>query len=451
MAKVRKVYPLSAVRAMALHAQGLLQPHPADHALPTAADLEAMIERVVCVQIDTLQMVQRSQYLLLWSRLGTYDPRDLDRLTFGSLNVPMATVPAADGITSAAPKPAKKGSKATKMPANDRRTFEYWLKEACIIPLKDYRYSLPLKRWRREENRYWWQEWIAKDHNLEVVTHVRERIKDEGGLRAAEFDSPDEKRSGWWDWKPAKKALEHLYNTGEVMIANRVNFQRVYDFSERVLPDWVDTTEPTLEERHRYYLERAVRAHGLCAPLQAADYTHTRRNEVKALMQQMLAEGVFVTVQATLADGKAHPLVVHRDDLKTLNQAADGALTPARTTFLTPFDSLFWGQGRDEQLFNFEQILECYKPAPIRKWGYFCLPILHRDRVIGRFDPKLERETGTLRLKALYLEPGIQPDEEMVASVAAAMRDFMAFHHAQSVVIERSDPAEFGTILMKTL
>jgi hypothetical protein len=380
--------------------------------------------------------------------LGTYDPRELDRLTFGTQNVPLAS-PTAPAST----KPTKKGGKAAKtpLPANDRRTFEYWLKEACIIPLKDYRYSLPLKRWRQDENRMWWQKWLAENHNAEVVTHVRERIKGEGGLRAAEFDSPNEKRNGWWDWKPAKLALEHLFNTGEVMIANRVNFQRVYDFSERVLPDWVDGTEPTLEERHRYYLERAVRAHGICHPLQAADYTHTRRNEVKALMPQMIAEGVFVTVQAKLADGAAHSLIVHRDDLKLLNQAADGVLTPARTTFLTPFDSLFWGQGRDEELFSFDQILECYKPAPIRKWGYFCLPILHRDRLIGRFDPKLERGTGTLRLKALHLEPGILPDEAMVADVAAAMRDFIRFHQAQTLVIERSDPADFGALLLKAM
>jgi hypothetical protein len=484
MAKARNLYPLSAVRAMALHAQGLSNPISAlvrpPQPSPTLDDLEAMIERVVCVQIDTLQMVHRSQYLLLWSRLGQYDPRDLDRLTFGAgagalspanaASVASATSAAnaahADSDKATSDRSSSRASAATraqkdsqggpqrhppKHDRHDRRTFEYWLKEACIIPLKDYRYSLADKRWRRDENWAWWQRWLADANNHLVLDNVRERLVAEGGLRASDFESPDHKRTGWWDWKPAKSALEHLYNTGELMIANRVNFQRVYDFTERVLPDWVSTDEPSMDERNRYYLERAVRAHGICQPLQTADYTHTRRSKVKALVAQLISEGVFVNVQAGLADGQTHTLVVHRDDLNTLKRAADGALPAQRTTFLTPFDSLFWGQGRDLQLFNFEQVLECYKPAPIRKWGYFCLPILHRDRVVGRFDPKLERRTSTLRLKALYVEPGIALDEALVAGVAAAMRDFMAFHEAKTLVIERSDPPDFGEKLMKAL
>jgi uncharacterized protein YcaQ len=104
-----------------------------------------------------------------------------------------------------------------------------------------------------------------------------------------------------------------------------------------------------------------------------------------------------------------------------------------------------------EQLWNFTDILEAYKPARQHKWGYFCLPILHGDRLIGRFDPKLERATGTLRLKALYLEPGIGPDDDLVAAVATAMRDFLAFHAARNLVIERSEPAEFGEKLLAAM
>jgi hypothetical protein len=422
MAKPRKVYPLSAVRAMALHAQGLSAALPKRKKV-TLDMLEHAIDQVVCVQIDTLQMVHRSQYLALWSRVGHYDPKDLDRLVFG----------------------------AAAAKRNERRMFEYWLKEACIIPLKDYRYSLPLKRWRREENRQWWQRWLTDQINSQVLDVVRQRIGDEGGLRAADFEHKRNGRGSWWDWKPAKIALEHLYNTGEVMIANRVNFQRVYDHAERVLPAWVDRTEPTMDERHRYYIERSVRALGICQPMQAADYTHTRRNEVKSVVHDMIAAGVLLKVQAELSDGHHHELVVHPDDLPTLEQAADGALVPTRTTFLSPFDSLFWGLRRDMQLFNFRQILECYKPEPQRVWGYFCLPILHRDRVVGRLDPKLERKDGTLRIKALYLEPGVEPDDELATSVAGALRDFMRFHAASEVVIEKSVPDTFGGKVMGRL
>jgi hypothetical protein len=152
-----------------------------------------------------------------------------------------------------------------------------------------------------------------------------------------------------------------------------------------------------------------------------------------------------------LSDGQTHTLIVHREALPQLEAAADGALSPRRTTFLSPFDNLFWARGRDVQLWNFNQALEAYKPAATRKWGYFCLPILHRDQLVGRFDPKLERQTGTLRLKALYLEPGIAPDEELAAAIAGAMRDFMAFHGARSLVVERSEPAALGEKLLAAI
>jgi uncharacterized protein YcaQ len=144
-------------------------------------------------------------------------------------------------------------------------------------------------------------------------------------------------------------------------------------------------------------------------------------------------------------------LIVHRENLPALEQAAAGEIRPQRTTFLNPFDNLWWAQGRDEAFWGFRQRLEAYYPAPKRVYGYFCLPILHKDRLVGRFDPKLERKIGLLRLKALYLEPGIEPDEELAANVAAAMRDFMRFHQAKELLIEKSAPPEFAERLLKAL
>jgi hypothetical protein len=144
-------------------------------------------------------------------------------------------------------------------------------------------------------------------------------------------------------------------------------------------------------------------------------------------------------------------LIVHKDNLPLLEQCADGAIRPCRTTFLSPFDNLFWAKGRDEGLWGFKQQLEAYKPGPQRVWGYFSLPILHHDSLVGRFDPKLERKDGILRLKALYLEPGVEPAEELVVGVAAAMRDFLAFHNASDLVVERSQPAAFSEQLLAAL
>jgi len=158
-----------------------------------------------------------------------------------------------------------------------------------------------------------------------------------------------------------------------------------------------------------------------------------------------------VRIQARLSDGQARDLLVHRDNLALLEQAAAGEVVARRTTFLSPFDSLFWPQRRDQRLWGFRQALEAYKPAPQRQWGYFCLPILHRDRFVGRFDPKLERSSGTLRLKALYLEPGVDLEDDLVAGVAGAMRDFLAFHGASDLVVERSAPEDFGAKLLAAL
>ncbi len=376
------------------------------------------------MQIDTLQMVQRSQYLAVWSRLGSYDPADFDGLIYGSTD-------------------QKREIR--------RRLFEYWLHAACIIPLTDYRYSLPRIRYYRDGHSTWNSRWLVEPENVALMQDVYARIQAEGGLRAADFKHDQPRRSSWWDWKPAKRALEVLYDRGEVMIANRINFQRVYDMTERVLPDWVDTTETSEEATLRYYLERGTRALGVCEPLQAADYTKRKRTPARRILEGMVADGTLVEIEALLADGQSHPLVVHRDNLPLLEQAADGALVAARTTFLSPFDTLFYASGRDEQFWGFRQRLEAYKPAPQREWGYFCLPILHQDRMVGRFDPKLERQTGTLRIKAFYLEPGVAPDDELVTGVAAAMRDFMTFHQADELIVERSEPATFGQKLLAAL
>ncbi len=424
MVKTTTLYPLAAVRVLALHTQALTS-QPGAEPAPTPHAIYNIVEQIGYVQIDTLQMVQRSQYLVLWSRLGCYDPADLDRLLCG------------DQSNTGGP--------------NNRRLFEYWLHAACIIPLTEYRYRLPLMRWFRDGNSHWGSEWASKSDNAALKAAVLERIRREGPLRASDFEYQGPRRGTWWDWKPAKHALENLYNSGELMIADRVNFQRVYDLRERVLPDWVDTTEPTPTETSRHLLERSVRALGICEPAQAAEYAHMKRTQAKPVVDELTAEGVFVPVSAALSDGQTHTLIVHREALPQLEAAADGALSPRRTTFLSPFDNLFWARGRDVQFWNFNQALEAYKPAPARKWGYFCLPILHRDRLVGRFDPKLERQTGTLHLKALYLEPGIAPGEELAAAVAGAMRDFMAFHGTNDLVVERSEPAAFGEKLLAAL
>lgn len=414
--KPPEAYPLSAARILALHAQGLTTPNQATSA-PTLSSIQEIIERLGCVQIDTLNLVRRSHYLVLWSRLGSYDPADFDALVYS---------------------PAQ------------RSLFEGWQRVASIIPLKDYRYQLPRMQRMRQNHSEGFLKWFDQEGHALMDT-VLERIRIDGALRAADFEYHGPRRGSWWDWKPAKTALEYLFAFGDLMISNRVNFQREYDLTERVLPTWVDTSAPTMEQRDRYWLEQAAKALGICQPNQLIGYNYYQRGKVRAVLEALIKEGVLVSVEVSLAEGKQQSYLVHRDNLETLRQAAEGTMRAERTTFLSPLDNLWWAAGRDMQLWSFRQKLEAYTPAPQRVWGYFCLPILHGQRLVGRFDPKLERKTGVLRIKAVYLEPGIKPDDELVNGVAVAMRDFMAFHKAKELVIEKSEPEEFGEKLLKAL
>jgi len=416
MVSVMKTYPLSAARKLAVYSQGLAATKQID-ATAKPEDIQKTVERLGCVQLDTLNLVQRSHYLVVWSRLGSYAPADFDALLYA---------------------PEK------------RVLFEGWQRVASIIPLKDYRYQLPRMERMRKNHSEGFLRWFDQEGH-ELMPMVLERIRKEGGLRAADFKYHGPRRGSWWDWKPAKTALEYLFAFGDLMIANRIHFQRVYDLTERVMPEWVDTAQPTMEQRDRYWMERAALALGICQPNQLIGYNYFQRRPVQAVLEKLVEEKVLITVEVMLeGDGKDRYLV-HHDYLEVLQKIADGAIQAERTTFLSPFDNLFWAVGRDEQLWGFRQRLEAYTPASKRLWGYLCMPILHHERLVGRFDPKMERKEGLLRLKALYLEDGVDQEDELLSGVANAMRDFMNFHKAQELIIEKSNPMDFGVRLQKLM
>lgn len=415
------VYPLSALRAVALHTQRLDTP-PADTPPPTPDSIYDLVEALGCVQIDTLHVVARSHHLVIWSRLGSYDLADLDGLLFSN---------------------------------GQRRLFEHWRKAASIIPLRDYPYIAARMKWWAHKVEHdpspWWVRWLESTDNRRVIREVHERIERKGGMRAADFEDKKAEPGGWWNWKASKVALEYLFASGEVLVSNRVNFQRVYDLAERVLPEWVEREATTHNEANRHWIEQGAKALGVCRPAQAAEYAYLLRGTANPIIRDCIKDGTFVEVEGQLADGSTATLIAHRDQLPLLERATEGQINPRRTTFLSFFDSLFWAKDREKDLWGFSNVLEAYKREPDRIWGYFCLPILYHDRLVGRFDPVLNRKAKRLTLKALYLEPGVKPDDEMVSEIAAAMRDFMDWQGATELVIEKSDPAAFGKKLLKAL
>lgn len=417
MNTTEKSYSLVTARNMALHVQNLTAPI---QRYPGLVDLDVIFETVQnlgCIQIDTLHVVERSQYLVLWSRLGDYEKSDFDSLLYD----PQA-----------------------------RCLFEGWQHAASFIPLEDFRYQLP--RMQSVHQKHIEQsDWLAEEENQELIRSVYARIEADGPLRARDFEYDGPKRDGWWDWKPAKNALEYLHAWGELMITDRVNFQRVYDLRERVLPDWVNTENPGEEERDRYWLEQGVRALGICQPLQAADYSYLRRNFVRGYIKDMVAEGIFAEVKVRDDNGENQNYIIHSDLREVFEKVDSGEILARRTTFLSPFDNLLWARGRDDQFWNFRVLLEAYKPADTRIWGYFNMPVLHHDQLVGRIDPKIDRKTGRLHIRGFFLEKGVQLHEQLISGLAEALRSFMDFHRAQDLVFDRKEDTALGTRILGKL
>jgi len=403
------VYPLSALRAVILHAQRLAAPNTLSSP-PSPDQIVDLVKTLGYLQIDTLNVVNRAHYFTLWSRLGSYDTAMLDRLLYTP---------------------------------GQRQLYEGWAHAACIIPLEHYRYH----RWRTIPD---FSAWLNKDSNRELTKTTLARIREEGALRVGDFGTDGEKHGPWYDWKPSKMALEALFASGDLMVAERVNFQRVYDVRERVLPDWVDWSPVDSFDARRFCIEQAARALGVFDKRSLNWYAYMWARQGNPVIKTLVEDGTLVEIQGESVNG-IQKWLVHRDNLELLQRASDGEIKPERTTFLSPFDSLFWARGRDQKIWGFNQVLECYKRPQDRIYGYFTIPILHKDRLVGRFDPKLDRKTSALSLISLTLEPGVVLDDMLVADVAATMRDFLAWHGAKELRVERSDPVEFGEKLLKAL
>ncbi len=374
------------------------------------ADVLAAVRRMAALQIDTIHVVARSPYLVLWSRLGPYEPRWLDELL-------------AEGAL-----------------------FEYWAHEACFLPIESY--SLFRHRMLDPRGMGWkYREAWVEEHRDELE-RVLAYIREHGAVRSADFQRRDGSGGGWWEWKVEKLALESLFTAGELMIARRENFQRVYDLRERVLPAWDDARLLSRDEVRRSLTLEAVRALGVARAGWVGDYFRTDKRESADTVRLLAREGALVEVDV---DGWAQPGYVHPDNLELAERAADGAVRPTLTTLLSPFDPLVWDRGRARELFGFDYRLECYTPAPKRRWGYFVLPILRRGRLVGRIDAKAHRKDGLFEVKALYLEPGVRTSEALIRDVATALRDAAAWHGTPEVVVRRSEPDGVGEAVERAM
>ncbi|MGI4717399.1 MAG: winged helix-turn-helix domain-containing protein [Janthinobacterium lividum] len=407
MSEIKLTIP--AARALHLAAQEMLAP-PRRRAVK--ADVLAAIRRMGMLQIDTISVVARSPYLVLWSRLGDYEPAWLDELLAeGSL-------------------------------------FEYWAHEACFLPIEDY--GLYRHRMLDPEAMGWKYSASWMRERAAEVAALLEHVRATGPVRSSDFErqigKDGGKAGGWWEWKPEKRSLEVLFTAGELMIARRHNFQRVYDLAGRVHPGWRDEHMPPLDQVRRTFVLHAVRALGLARAAWIPDYHRTRRPHPDP--EALAAEGLLLRARV---EGWKEPVYIHPDHAGLARRAAQGALAPSLTTLLSPFDPIVWDRRRALELFGFDYRLECYTPAAKRQYGYFTLPILRRGALVGRVDAKAHRKTGEFALRSIVMEPGVRLSERLVRDVGAAVERCARWHGCPRVRVGHAAPEAFGARLAAVL
>jgi len=395
--------PAKTARRLLLDGQGLLD-DPRRRA--TADGLYALIERIGFVQIDSINVVERAQHLTLAARMQGYRPALLDRLL-----------------------------------ERERRLFEHWTHDAAAIPTVWYPYwHFHFERYRRRVLAHpWWRERLGKDPQA-VLAHVRERLRTEGPLMTKDFE--DERPRGtdktWWGWKPTKAILEYLWRIGEVAVAGRVNFHKVYDLTERVLPAVHALPIPDAQEHADWACRGALERLGVATASEIASYWDAVSLEkARAWCARQTAAGEIVEVLAEAVDGAAPRRSYAVPDWETRAAALPAA--PPRLRILSPFDPILRDRARALRLFGFDYRFEAFVPAPQRRWGYYILPILEGERLIGRLDPKLRRDEGVLEIRQIWWEPGVRQSKGRKAALESAVERLARLVGAERWEVARTD------------
>ena len=355
-------------RHLLLDRQGLSRPMRVKQ---SADDLLSLIERLGFVQVDSIQTVARAHHMILSARNQTYRPCHL-----------------------------------TELLEKKRGLFEHWTHDASVIPTAFYPYWRHKFARERERLLERWQKW-RRDGFVEVIDQVFETVRERGPTLARDLGQGTKKSSGgWWDWHPEKTALEYHWRTGAFAIAGRENFQKLYDLTERVLPeaaltrrcdeaDFIDWACRSALERLGVATSGEIAAFwGLIKPAEAAAWCDVGKREGRLIEVLVLPNG----------KGPARKALAFPDLPDGL---ADIAPPPKRLRVLSPFDPVIRDRKRLERLFGFDYRIEIFVPAAKRKYGYYIFPLLEGDRFVGRIDMKHLKDKDALHVTGLWLEPGI--------------------------------------------
>jgi uncharacterized protein len=356
-----------------------------------------------CLQLDPTSAVARSHLLVLWSRLGLYNPADLDKLLW-----------------------------------EDRALFEYWAHAASIVLTEDYPIHYQQMRAFAASNSSWGkrvQKWV--EQNTVLRDHIMEEITLWGPLPSKHFIDKAEAgwySSGWTSTRNVSQMLGILWDMGVLMVASRKGGHRFWDLTERCLPAWTPRESLDWPQVVRRAALKSLRALGVGTPRHIQQhFTRSRYPGLTSIVKALESESLIVPLEI-VEDGKAWPgsWYVHCDDLPLLKSLEAGDWQP-RTTLLSPFDNLICDRARTELLFNFEFRIEIYVPKDKRRYGYFVLPILHGDRLIGRVDPLMDRKQSKLMVNAVYAEPDAPMNRKTAQSVAGAIESLATFLGAKTI------------------
>ena len=354
-----------ALRRHVVAAQG----YSTRHRRAGADDVSAAVTRLSCVQLDSISAVARSHRLTLLSRVGTYPPGTVSTL-LGS-----------------------------------GRLFEFWAHEACLLPIEMW----PLMRPFMHQTHRWWGPIIERDPALADL--VMGTIRERGALGSRDFEGENSGVGMWNNLKPAKRMLEALWNAGDLVIAGRQGFRRLYDLPERVVPaDVLAAPVPDEDEVLRRLVVLAVRARGALTEAGVVEHWRLRGGtaRIRPSVEAVIASGELRRLD--VADGGAPVLVAAGADPESAEAA--GAV------LLSPFDNLLWDRPFAERVLGFAHLIEVYKPEPERRYGYYVLPLLAGDRIVGRADLRANRKAGTLALKAWHPEGRFRSTEPLERALA---------------------------------
>lgn len=391
-------------RRLLLGAQGLL----ADPSRPaTALRLLRLIWRMGFVQLDTINVVERAHHLTLFSRLHGYEPSLLTRLL------------------------------------ETRKLFEQWTHDASVIPVEwfgQWRYRFDRYKSRIRHNA-WWQERLGENADA-VLEEIRSRIERDGPLLSRDFqrteDAPRPVGDGWWGWKPQKAALEHLWRAGELAVTRRESFQKVYDLTQRVFPEHHALPAPGEDEHLDWACSSALERLGIATPAELAGFWNAvdlaqARRWCEAKSREGRIEQVIVEpLEGPTVSSVTRPrpsYAIH--DWRTRGKRWPDP--PETMRLLSPFDPVIRDRDRVRRLFGFEYTFEAFTPAPRRIHGYYVLPVLQGDRLVGRIDPKFHRARGLLEVKGSWWEAGVRPTRANRAALEDAVERLAAFVGARTI------------------